>query len=366
MKGRSLFAALALAVRAALAAAAPAPAPAVSIDPPPGWTDVTGKSRVRGVILSLQGPESSSFLVARMPSSALESAASTRAFLARALDQLSAGAKMDFRANGRVETKILRSGVTLHFLRADLNGAPRLIVAVVDAGGRPLLATLSSAAPDAMMTPLFGALKLGAAAGAVRDSGVAVSLDGQLQIALGGGLRARDLSPDEKRQDVVLAIEGAGSEVLFLKVEDEDASPKDQAPIVRAIVADAAKAPLGSVSPARRADTPAGPSAAYAWAKIPGSPDLRFAAGFLPWAYWGYSILGRGPQADELMIGALAALKQGPSAVPKLVGASPRLDIPDDARARRRRLALIAALCGAAGAALIVWSVRRKNANLPS
>jgi hypothetical protein len=173
------------------------------------------------------------------------------------------------------------------------------------------------------------------------------------------------LTPEEKRQGAVLSIQGAGSEVLFLKVEDDDASPKDQSAIVRAVVADAAKTGLDSVSPARRAVTPAGPSAAYAWAKIPSSEDLRFSAGFLPWAYWGYSILGRGPQADELLVGALAALKPGPSAVQKLVDATPRLDIPEEA-SRRGRTALAALAAALAAGALIVWSRRRKNANLPA
>jgi hypothetical protein len=360
MGARLLAACLLAAARSAFAAP---PAPSVSLEPPPGWSDVTGKTRVRGVLLALRGPESSAFVVAEMPASALDSAAATRAYLGRALDQLRAGAKLDYRSNGRVETQSLRNGVTLRFLRAELDGRPRLIVAAFDGGGPPLLGTLSSAAPDAMLAPLFGALKMGAAAGAVRESGAAVSLDGQMQIALGGGLRSRDLTPDEKRQGAVLSIQGSGSEVLFMKVEDEDASPKDQAAIVRAVVADAAKVPLDSVSPALKAGVPSGPSAAYAWAKLPGSADLRFAAGFLPWAYWGYSIMARGPQADELLVGTLAALKLGPSAVPKLVAASPPLDIPEDSV--HRRAAAAAAAAGVLIAASIIWSRRRKNANLP-
>jgi hypothetical protein len=362
MKG--IFLALCLLVPLAAAAA---PEPAASIDPPPGWSDVTGKTAVRGVILALKGPEASSFLVARMPSSALDSALATRSYLAHALAELSAGAGMTFVARGGVETKRLRNGLTLRILHADLNGAPRLIVAVVEGGGAPLLATLSSAAPDAMLTPLFEALKVGAAALSVRESGVAVSLDGQLQVSLGGGLRSRDLAPSEKRQGVVLSIQGAGSEVLFMKIEDQDSAPKDEAAIVRAVVTDAAKVRLSDVSPARRASTPAGPEAVYAWAKMPGSPDMRFAAGYLPWAYWGYSILGRGPQADELMLGALAALKMGPSGVPKLLAATPRLEIPPDpARRGRIMLAMLAAACGGLSIALIAWSRGRKNANLPS
>jgi hypothetical protein len=298
-----------------------------------------------------------------MPASAADSAATMKAYLMSVLDGVRAGARLDYRSDGRVETKTFRNGVTAHFMRATVDGQPRLCVAVVDAGGAPLLATLSSAAPDAMMGPLLGALHLGTP-GAIKSAGNAQSSDAQLQIALGGGLRSRDLTGDERRQGAVLAVQGAGSEVLFLKVENEDAAPKDQAAIVRATAADAAKVALDGVSPARRAETPAGPSAVYAWAKISGTPDLRFAAGFLPWQYWGYSVLARGPQADELLVGALAALKQGPSAVDGLVRASPRIEISEDGARRHTPAAAVAAAL--ALLVLIVWSLSRKNANLPS
>ena len=349
---------------AALAAsAADGAAPAVTLDPPPGWSDITGKPAVKGVILALRGPEGSSFAVARMPASSAADAAATKAYLMTVLDNLRAGARLDYQSNGRVESKTFRNGVTAHFMRATVNDQPRLLVAVVDAGGPPMLATLSSAAGDAMMGPLFGGLRVGTS-GAIKTAGTAQSTDGQMKIALGGGLRSRDLTGDERRQGAVLAIQGAGSEVLFLKVENEDAAPKDQAAIVRATAADAAKVALEGVSPAKRAETPAGPSAVYAWAKIADTPDLRFAAGFLPWQYWGYSVLARGPQADELLIGALAALKQGPSAVDGLVKASPKIELPDDAGKPRLSNGAIAAC--AAVLLLIVWSLSQKSANLPS
>jgi hypothetical protein len=72
--------------------------------------------------------------------------------------------------------------------------------------------------------------------------------------------------------------------------------------------------------------------------------------------------LARGPQADELLVGVLAALKQGPSAVPGLVGASPRIEISGPPDAKR----LAAAAAAAALLVLIAWSLSRKNANLPS
>ncbi len=360
---RTALLALPLLAASLAAFAADGGAPQVALDPPPGWSDISGKPAVKGVVLALRGPEGSSFAVARTPASALENAASTKAYLIHVLDGLRAGAKLDYRSNGRVESKSFRNGVTAHFMRATVDGQPRLFVAVVDAGGTPLLATLSSAAPDAMMAPLIGGLRL-VVSGAIKTAGTAQSSDGQLLLALGGGLRSRDLTGDERRQGAVLAVQGAGSEVLFLKVEEDDASPKDQAAIVRATAADAAKVALDGVSPARRAETPAGPSAVYAWAKISGTPDLRFAAGFLPWQYWGYSIVARGPQADELLIGALAVLKQGPSAVAGLVAASPKIELPDEngppEDSGRRRAA------GAALLLLIVWSLSRKNGNLPS
>ncbi len=361
MKGSRPLAAVFLAAACSAFAAGPA-VPPVSMEPPPGWNDISTTTRVSGVLLALRGPEGSAFAVAKAPASALDGAASTRDYLMRALDGVRAGAQFDYRSNGRVETKTFRNGVTAHLLRATVDGQPRLVVAVLDAGGPPLLGTLSSAAPDAMMGPLFGALRVGSP-GSIRESGNAQSTDGQLQIALGGGLRSRGLTGEERKQGAVLAVQGAGSEVIFLKIGEEDAAPKDQAAIVRATAADAAKVPLDSVSPTRRAATAAGPGAVYAWTKMPGTPEQRFAAGFLPWQYWGYSVLARGPQADELLLGALAALKQGPSAVAGLVKASPAIDIPESAGRRGLPLAGIAA--AAAVLAFIAWSLRRKNANLP-
>ena len=361
--GRRALLALTLMAAAGAARAAEAGLPSVTIDPPPGWSDITAKTSVKGVLLALRGPESSSFVIARVPAAAVDSAASTKRYLTRALDGLRAGARLDYRSNGRVETKTFRNGVTARFLRVTLADQPRLLVAVLDAGGPPLLGTLASAAPDAMMGPLFGALQIGVP-GAIHESGAAQSSDGQLLIALGGGLRSREVTGAERKQGVVLAVQGAGSEVVFLKVENEDASPKDQAAIVRATAADAAKVPPESVSPSARAPTQAGPSAVYAWTKLGGGSDLRFAAGFLPWQYWGYSVMARGPQADELLIGALAALKQGPSAVPGLVGASPVIELPEETSRARLRQAAVGA--GALVFLLIVWSLRRKNGNLPS
>jgi hypothetical protein len=355
--------AFALLFLACAAFAAEVASPSVTLEPPPGWSDITAGTTVKGVLLALRGPESSSFVIARVAPAAIDSAASTKRYLTRALDGLRAGAHLDYRSDGRVESKSFRNGVTARFLRVTLDDQPRLLVAVLDAGGPPFLGTLASAAPDAMMGPLFGGLQIGTP-GAIKDSGSVESADGQLLIALGGGLRSRELTGQERKKGVVLAIQGAGSEVVFQKVENEDASPKDQAAIARATAADAAKVAPDSVSPAKRAATQAGPSAVFAWTKAAEGSDLRFAAGFLPWQYWGYSVTASGPQADELLIGAMAALKRGRSAVPGLVEASPVIEIPEENDRRRVRQA--AGGAGAVVVLLILWSLRRKNANLPT
>lgn len=349
----------------ASAAAAAAPrAPVVTLDPPPGWSDATAGTKIKGAILALKGPEGSSFVLASMPAIPLDNPATVRSFLMNVLTGIRGGSKLDYRIAGRLETKSFRNGLSVQLLRVELVGKPRLVLAVFDAGGRPVLASLSSAAPDAMLTPLLGSVRVGAGAqtDGVKTSGKARSLDGQLEIALGGGLRSREATPEEKSHGAVLALQGSGAEVLFFKIPEDDVTPKEQPAVARATVADALKVPLESVSIALAAHTPAGPTAVYAWARVPGSPDLRFAAGFLPWSYWGYSLLARGPLADELLVGTLAALKQGPSAVPGLVAASPKLNIPKDHS--RKILPAAFVLCALLLVALVVWSRGRKSANL--
>ena len=65
MKSRIFRACLLIAAASAFAAE-PSP-PSASLEPPPGWTDITAKTPVKGVLLALRGPELNSFAVARVP-----------------------------------------------------------------------------------------------------------------------------------------------------------------------------------------------------------------------------------------------------------------------------------------------------------
>lgn len=349
---RSIRGAALLPLAAALARAG------LSIEPPPGWKDAGGRGA--GEVIALRGPQTSSFVVRRAPAAPLDNPAGVRGYLDDVLDGLREASGKDYRSSGRVETRVFRNGLSAELLRARLGGEDRLVLAVFEAAGAAHVAVLTSAAPAAMLPSLLGALRFDAPAGAVRSSGVARSRDGQLELALGGGFRARALSEAEASKGFVLAVQGSGSEIVFQKLAEADATkPGEQAAIVRELTAASAGVAASKTAPVRSAPTAAGPVAVYSWAAA-AAGDKR-SVGYLPWGYWGYQLFGRGPAAAELLVGTLAALKAGPTAVPGLLAASPSIPIAEDA-ASRYFLPASAAVLGAA--LFLAWSRRRKSANL--
>jgi len=334
-----------------------------TLEPPPGWKDVIGEGKVRNAVIALKGPESSSFIVKRAPSAPLDNPAGIRGFLHEVLGGIRDSSRIDYRSSGRVETKTFRNGLTAHMLRAQLKGEDRLVLALFAAGGGPHLAVLLSAAPEAMLSSLLGSIQVGRVDGAVQTRGTARSADGQFELALGGGLRARAILDSESAKGFVLVIQGAGSEILFQKLAEADATkPAEQAEIVRELAAATAGVDRSKSALVREAPTPAGPVGVYSWAS--GQANDKLAVGYLPWGYWGYQLFGRGPAADELLVGALAALRPGPSAVPGLLASTPRIPIKKELPSRGLVVGT-AAIVLLLGAGLAAWSLRRKNANLP-
>lgn len=346
-----------------LATLARGAAPMITV--PPGWNDVTGGDKVRNAVVALKGPETSSFIVKRAPSAPLDNPAGVRGYLNDVLAGLREASKMDYRSNGRVETRVFRNGLTAHLLRAQLNGEDRIVLAVFAIAGKAHVAVLMSAAPEAMLPSLLGAMQIGRIEGAVQTSGVARSTDGQLELALGGGLRSRALLDSEAVKGFVLVIQGSGSEIIFQKLAEADATkPGEQAAIVRELAAVAAGVPAAKAAPVRAASTEAGPVGVYSW--VPATAGDKLSVGYLPWGYWGYQLFGRGPEADELMVGTLAALKAGPSAVPGLLVSSPRIPISNEISSRRLLLGGAAAAVILGVGLFLAWSLRRKNGNLPA
>ncbi|MDD5304075.1 MAG: hypothetical protein PHS14_13320, partial [Elusimicrobia bacterium] len=292
-----------------LAALARAAAP--TLDAPPGWRDVISQGKARSAVIALKGPETSSFIVKLAPSAPLDNPAGVRGYLNDVLAGLRDATGKDYRSSGRVETRVFRNGLTAHLLRAQLGGEDRLVLALFGAGGAAHVAVLISAAPEAMLPSLLGAIQIGKVEGAIQASGTARSLDGQLELALGGGLRSRSLLGAEAAKGYVLVIQGAGSEIIFQKLSEADATkPAEQAAIVRELAAATAGAASALAAPVREAPTAAGPVAVYSWA--PGAAGDKLSVGYLPWGYLGYQLFGRGPAADGLMVGTLAAPKAGP------------------------------------------------------
>ena len=336
---------------------------APTIDPPPGWKDVTAEGKARNAVIALKGPETSSFVVKRAPSAPLDNPAGVRGYLHDVLGGLRDASRRDYRSNGRVETKVFRNGVTAHMMRAQLAGEDRVILALFSAQGVPHLAVLMSAAPEAMVPSLLGGLRTGKVEGAIQAAGYVRSLDGQLELALGGGLRSRALVDSERAKGFVLAVQGAGSEVIFQKLAEADATkPGEQALIVRELAAASAGVGREKTAEVREAPTAAGPVGVYTWAPAPAGE--RLTVGYLPWGYWGYQLFGRGPSSDELTVGTLAALKAGPVAVPGLLASTPRIPIRKEFPARKALLGAAAVAAALGSAFLLRWSMRRKNASL--
>ena len=74
--------------------------------------------------------------------------------------------------------------------------------------------------------------------------------------------------------------------------------------------------------------TSAGPDFIYASARVADAAgEGLFLAGYMPWSYWGYTILAKGAKAPEMTAAMFSSLSLGSSAVPKLVAASPKLPV---------------------------------------
>lgn len=336
-----------------------------TLEAPPGWKDIQHEGKIQNAVIALKGPETSSFIVKLALGAPLDNPAGIRGFLNDVLGGVREGSRNDYRSNGRIETRVFKNGLTVHMLRAQLNGEDRLILGLFGVGNVPHISVLTSAAPEAMTASLFGAIEVGKVDGAIQTNGTARSTDGQLELELGGGRRARGLLDNEAVKGFVLVIQGGGSEILFQKLAEADATkPGEQAAIARELAAASANVPKEKASSVMSAPTAAGPVGVYAWA--PTANGEKVSVGYLPWGYWGYQLFGRGPAADELLVGTLAALKAGPSAVPGLLASTPRIPIEKELPVKKIALGAtaVAAALGAVG--LLAWSAKRKNANLPS
>lgn len=321
------------------------------VQPPPGWSDVTASRAGGNVVSSLKGPETSSFVLTRIEPIALENRAAVRNLLLEVLRELDRRSQLGLKPATNLMTATFSNGMTAQYIRAEAKDKPKVILAVTRFHDSYLLATLVSAVPDTLLPSMLGGVR---ASGTAAGRGSLDSLDGQLTFPPLPGLTARELSPRERKADFVAALKGMESELLVVKLVDDNTPIADQPELVRQTVAAVQGAVPSTQSSLRRLTTPAGTELVYGAVEL--QDKTRFAAGYMPWAYWGYSAVAKGPRAEELLSEAFAGLKAGPGAQAGLVAATPRLPA-----SRERRL-----LQGAFGVLLIalaaaLWRWRAKK-----
>jgi hypothetical protein len=254
-----------------------------------------------------------------------------------------------------VEENGYDNGAAVHYIKAELQGKPRLILAVIDFNGAKFLGTLNSAVPDTLLPSIVGSLRetSGSPLKPVL-SRQAASRDGQLALALPEGVFGRALTEREKKLNFVLAVQGLGSELMVMKISEDSTPLKEQPKLVRGTVTAVEGVDPQSVSEAVLIETPAGPDLVYAWGRLQdASGSGEFAAGYMPWCYWGYSVLVKGPNASQLLRRTFAVLEAGPGAQPKLVGQTPAIPMPRAQSLKRLGMGKLAAVAVVVVLALI-------------
>jgi len=310
----------------AAADAKPVPAPFV-IEPPPGWSLAESAEKNPSLVLALKGPEKSSFVLARIAPVSLENRAAVRTLLTGVLSNVGERASLKFKLASNLEAATYGNGLTVYFIRANLDEKPRLALAVMEMGGVYMLGTLVSAVPDTLLPSILGSLRP-TGVPVDGDSPSVTSLDGQLTFLLPPGVRSRVLSQRERQTGYVAGFEASGAEFLVMKLDDDGTPVKKQPDIVKSTVLSIEGIDPKSLTPLGAILTSAGPDFIYAWARFAdASGENLFLACYMPWGYWGYSITARGAKAPELATKLLGNLSLGPSASPKLVAASPRLPV---------------------------------------
>jgi len=327
----------------------------VSLDPPPGWEYVSATASGGDVLAALKGPERSSFLLTRVPPTDLQDRAVVRALLFDILAELNKKTGLGLAADGNLKALSFDNGLSAHTLRVLSKGRPRMILAVMEHGGMSMVGILTSSLAESMLPQILGSLRVSPRA--LKSPPRALSLDGQLSLDLPQGFQSRPLAESERRMGFVLALKGPGSELMVMRLSEDEARPKEQARILRGTVLSVGGVEASTLSRMSRLKTQAGPELVYAWARMR-SGEGQFAAGCLPWGTWGYSVIAKGPRAVEALE-ELRGLGPGPSAQPGLVAETPRVLVTEGLRLRGRLLLL--ALPLVLGAAFFLFGRRRRG-----
>lgn len=321
----------------------------VTLTPPPGWSDVTAAKEHPDILVALRGPMMSSFVLTKTESINTSNQAQVRALLSDVLNEMNKKTGLSYSIRSPVQTSTYKNNLTSYYVLAEAKGAvaqkiPKIVIAVADYKGMTLVGTLLSAAPESAIPAIMGAVDVAASALTGSPPPLAarqaVSLDGQLVISLRDGMMAAELNARDKAKGFVLAVSGLGSEARFLKVTESAASRQQEQEAVRQTLLSIQGVIPSTLSDVGTVASAEGPVLLYVSGEVADSAGIRskLVVGFLPWAYWGYSVFAKGPGAVALLSSAVTELHLGPSANPRLVAATPQLG---QSRSLRKTYALI-------------------------
>lgn len=338
----------------ALAARVQAAGP-VTVTIPPGWEDVTAQRHRAEVLVALKGPGTSSFMLTRLKRVSFSNRAVIRTLLLDILSGVNRKTGMSFTLASNLKTLVLDNNATAYYIEATLEGKPRLILALLQVDGMTLLATLVSSVPDTLAPGLLGSIRFGPGRGpgapeAPSRPDAAVSADGQLRFSIIEEAMPVPIPARERAAGKVFALSGLSSALTVVKLDEPSGTPQQEAQAVRETVLAIPGADRRALSAARAIRSAAGPTAIFAEGRLADDPKIEVAAAFLPWCYWGYSIVARGPKASELVRRAIAGLLPGPAADRRLVAATPKLKL---------RPSLSQPIAALALAALLLYAVLR-------
>jgi hypothetical protein len=328
----------------------------ISIDPPPAWTDATALHPSPKIVLFLEGPEGSSFVLTRLKSLDTTNRPVVTTFLLDVVNALNKQTKRSFVPSPKLKETRFDNGVKALFLRAKLNGQQRLILAVANLGGNPFLALLNSSIPDIMFPSTLGAVKISA----LEETSTAptLSADDQLEFNLPEDFILRPLSDSNRDSGIVLSIQGLQSSLVVKKINAPDTTDtKDEPAFLKAQIISLSSVDPGLVSPQKILPTAAGPSVLYMSAGVKGEGSLdQVAIGYMPWCYWGYFISAKGPHAANLISQLFQTLSPGPSVLPRLLKETPKIYLPSGSSFYEKEIAL-----GSVFLVLVLFWTRRSK-----
>lgn len=124
---------------------------------PPGWRSLAIKNNPT-LVLAFQGPEKSSFVLARMNPISLDNRVAVRNILVDVLNTLNMRTKLHFKPASNLESVRYSNGLSAYVMWVNLDDKPRMALVVMQIQETYMIGILISAVPQAMLGSILGSL----------------------------------------------------------------------------------------------------------------------------------------------------------------------------------------------------------------